>query len=105
MPKRRVDPDNPPLTVEDFAQMRPALDVLPPAVAAAYRRARGPQKTPTKRPISLRVDPDVLAAYRATGKGWQARMNETLLAHAPRRARSSRTEEPKRTKRRVRRAS
>jgi uncharacterized protein (DUF4415 family) len=25
-------------------------------------------KTPTKRPISLRLDPDVLAAHRATGK-------------------------------------
>jgi uncharacterized protein (DUF4415 family) len=95
MPKRRVrDPENPPLTAEDFARMRPALEVLPPAVAAAYRRARGPQKTPTKRPISLRVDVDVLAAYRATGKGWQARMHDTLAAHAPRRA-----------KRRVRRAS
>jgi len=104
MPKRRVvDPENPPLTAEDFAQMRPALDVMPPAAAAAYRRSRGPQRTPTKRAISLRVDPDVLEAYRATGKGWQARMHDTLAAHAPRRrAKAARTST---AKRRVRRAS
>lgn len=103
MSKRHApDPDNPPLTAAEFAQMRPALDVMPPAAAAAYRRARGPQKAPTKRPISLRVDADVLAAYRATGKGWQARMNETLAAHAPRRGKAAR---PTRATRRVRRLS
>jgi uncharacterized protein (DUF4415 family) len=101
MPKRRVsDPDNPPLTAADFARMRPALDeVMPPAAAAAYRRSRGAQKTPTKRPISLRVDPDVLAAYRATGKGWQARMNATLAAHAPRRVKAARSTAPRRARR------
>jgi uncharacterized protein (DUF4415 family) len=41
---------------------------------------RGPQKAPTKEMISLRVDRDVLAAYRATGPGWQARMNVALKA-------------------------
>jgi hypothetical protein len=42
MPKRRVnDPENPPLTAADFAQMRPALEVMPPAAGAAYRRSRG----------------------------------------------------------------
>lgn len=104
MRKRRVhDPDNPPLTAKDFAQMRPALDVMPAAAAAAYRRARGPQKTPTKRPISLRVDADVLEAYRATGTGWQAKMNETLAAHAPSRRQDAHA--PRRVKRPVRRAS
>lgn len=100
MPKRRVsDPENPPLTSADFAQMRPALEVMPPAAAAAYRRSRGPQKTPTKRPISLRIDPDVLAAYRATGKGWQARMNATLAAHAPRRVKAARSTATRRARR------
>jgi uncharacterized protein (DUF4415 family) len=26
----------------------------------------------------IRLDPDVLEAFRATGKGWQTRMNEAL---------------------------
>jgi uncharacterized protein (DUF4415 family) len=100
MRKRRAsDPENPPLTAADFAHMRPALEVMPPAAAAAYRRSRGPQKTPTKRPISLRLDPDVLAAYRATGKGWQARMNDTLAAHAPRRVKAARSTAPRRASR------
>ena len=34
--------------------------------------------------VSLRVAPEVLHAYRATGKGWQVLMHDTLAAHAPR---------------------
>jgi uncharacterized protein (DUF4415 family) len=47
-----------------------------------YRGQRGPQKTPTKELISLRVDRDVAAAYRASGPGWQTRANEALRAYA-----------------------
>lgn len=31
-------------------------------------------------PVKLRLDPDVLEALRATGDGWQTRVNETLRA-------------------------
>jgi len=31
-----------------------------------------------KEQIALRVDADVLAAWRATGRGWQTRMNVVL---------------------------
>lgn len=53
-------------------------------------RRRGPQKSPTKQLVSLRLDPDVVEAYRDSGPGWQARMNDTLKAHPPRRARRPR---------------
>lgn len=33
-----------------------------------------------KEHINLRLSPDVLAAFRATGKGWQTRIDETLRA-------------------------
>ena len=72
-------------TEEDFSRARPALDVLPKQVVEAirrYRGQRGPQRTPTKELISLRVDRDVVAAYRATGPGWQAKANEALRAYA-----------------------
>ena len=49
-----------------------------PELAASIKRARGKQKAPTKELISLRVDRDVVAAYRATGAGWQGRMNAAL---------------------------
>src|SRR6266542_5130408 len=82
---RRPDTENPEWTDEDFARARPVLDVLPKEIVDAirrYRGQRGPQKAPTKEMISLRVDPDVVAAYRATGPGWQARANEALRAYA-----------------------
>ena len=69
--------DNPELTDEQLAQMRPAAEVLPELVEAMTRR-RGAQKAPTKALFSLRIDRDVLEAYRASGPGWQGRMNDAL---------------------------
>ena len=69
--------DNPELTDEQLAQARPLADVMPELVEAVRRR-RGPQKAPLKAQIALRVDRDVLDGFRATGPGWQARMNEAL---------------------------
>jgi uncharacterized protein (DUF4415 family) len=42
------------------------------------RRGRGPQKMPTKISTTVRVDADVLAYFRATGPGYQTRINEAL---------------------------
>ncbi|MCL2829858.1 MAG: BrnA antitoxin family protein [Betaproteobacteria bacterium] len=44
----------------------------------AERRKRGPNKRPKKEQVSIRYSPEVLAAFRATGRGWQARMDEAL---------------------------
>ena len=71
------DPDNPELTAEDFARMRPAAEVVPDIVEA-YRRSRGKQKAPTKEKVTLRLDADVVAHFRQSGKGWQTRLNGTL---------------------------
>ena len=70
--------ENPEWTEEDFAKARPASEVLPPEVAALLVRRRGPQAAPTKKAVTLRLDPDVLDKFRATGPGWQSRMNEAL---------------------------
>jgi uncharacterized protein (DUF4415 family) len=44
-------------------------------------QARGrPKAATTKEPVKLRLDADVLAVLRATGDGWQTRINETLRA-------------------------
>lgn len=42
------------------------------------RRMRGPQALPTKEAVSIRLDADLLAKLRASGAGWQGRVNETL---------------------------
>lgn len=44
----------------------------------AKRRTRGPQKAPLKVPTTIRFDADVLAALKATGKGWQTRVNQVV---------------------------
>jgi uncharacterized protein (DUF4415 family) len=40
-------------------------------------RGRPKLKSP-KRPISLRLDPDVIAHFRRGGRGWQSRINAAL---------------------------
>ncbi|WP_198301443.1 BrnA antitoxin family protein [Vitreoscilla filiformis] len=36
------------------------------------------QKTPAKRSTTIRFDADVLEALKATGKGWQTRVNDAM---------------------------
>ena|ERR1700693_4308507 len=78
-----ADPENPPLTTENFRRMRPATVVAPEIVRRA-RGERGPQKAPTKRLISLRLDADLVERFRSTGPGWQRLINEALRDAAPR---------------------
>ncbi len=42
------------------------------------RRGR-PKGSGTKELISLRLDRDAIAAYRATGRNWQSRLNEAVV--------------------------
>jgi uncharacterized protein (DUF4415 family) len=72
----RAVSDNPKWTKKDFSKAKPFAEVFP-ELAATIRR-RGKQKAPTKKAISLRLDPDVLEAYKAFGDGWQTRINKDL---------------------------
>jgi uncharacterized protein (DUF4415 family) len=42
------------------------------------RGKRGPQKTPTKKLVSLRLSPEVIDHFKSTGPGWQTRIDSTL---------------------------
>ncbi len=58
------------------------------AIAEVMERKRGrPVQGEPKTAISLRVPDSVLAAYKATGPGWQSRMTQALkdglLTHHP----------------------
>lgn len=50
------------------------------------RGKRGPQKTPTKKLVSLRLSPEVIEHFKATGPGWQTRIDSTLLESIKKRA-------------------
>lgn len=92
-PKRRkrpnpylVDKDNPEWTEEMFRKARPAIEVVP-EVVEAYRRSRGrPPMAETKRQVTLRLSPQVLAYFRAQGSGWQTKINEVLNRYVKRKA-------------------
>ncbi len=45
---------------------------------------RGPQKDPTKVALTVRYSPEVVAFFKATGEGWQTRMNDVLRDYVER---------------------
>jgi uncharacterized protein (DUF4415 family) len=63
------DPDAQPLTDDELAQFTPA-------------RKRGrPAKANPKVAVNLRLDEAVVNAFKATGDGWQTRINAALVKH------------------------
>lgn len=74
--------DNAEISREEMAAARPFCEAFP-ELAESIRRGRGKQKAPTKQLISIRLDRDVIEAFRATGEGWQGRVNEALRKVAP----------------------
>jgi len=70
-----ADPDTRELTAEDVKNMKPV-----------GKRGR-PKLANPKELVSIRYDADVLETFRASGDGWQTRMNDALrdwlLTHRP----------------------
>lgn len=60
------DPDAMPYTDEEWATVKPVRGPGRPAGSGA------------KQQISLRIDTDVIEAFKAQGSGWQTKMNEVL---------------------------
>ncbi|TAF15785.1 MAG: hypothetical protein EAZ74_01030 [Alphaproteobacteria bacterium] len=77
--------DSPPLTDEQLASMRPAREVLPTAFWKALEEGRvgRPKADAPKKAVTIRLDPDLLHAFKATGAGWQTRINAILRQHMP----------------------
>jgi len=68
------------LSKEELKQFKPLSEVNPELLAKIKKGIgqRGPQKSPTKIPISIRVSPEVAEYFRSDGKGWQGRMDNVL---------------------------
>jgi uncharacterized protein (DUF4415 family) len=73
----RAVSDNPQWTKADFARAKPFAEAMP-ELAASIRKGRGPNKAPTKKLVSLRLSPDVLDHFKATGPGWQSKIDDAL---------------------------
>lgn len=65
------------LTSSDLKKFKPAADVLPASLRSRLG-VRGPQIAPTKERITIRLSPEVVRSFRATGAGWQTRMDAAL---------------------------
>lgn len=77
--RRIADIDNPEWTAADFKRARPAREVVPHIVDAYLRRrGRPPLGAAPKVQVTLRLDPAVIAHFKATGDGWQTRINDAL---------------------------
>lgn len=61
------DPDAVPFTDAEWEAAKPLA-----------RMGRPRSTTPLKQPTTIRFDADVLAALKATGKGWQTRVNDAM---------------------------
>lgn len=79
-----LDEENPEWTAEDFRRAKTAAEVLPELfgkqnAAAMLRPKRGrPVSSNPKSHINIRLDEDVVEAFRASGEGWQTRINTVL---------------------------
>ncbi|QEE47044.1 BrnA antitoxin family protein [Rhizobium sp. WL3] len=70
--------DNPEMTEAEIAELRPFREVFPDLAASIDRKLGRPKAENPKKAISLRLDQDVIDRFKATGDGWQSRMNEAL---------------------------
>ncbi len=71
------DPDTRELTPEDFKLMR--------------RRGRPLLKSP-KQQVTLRLSPEILDAFKASGAGWQTRIESVLSDYIAQRAKSKQSD-------------
>ncbi|MEQ1592739.1 MAG: BrnA antitoxin family protein [Thiobacillaceae bacterium] len=73
-----IDDENPEWTDEMFKQAV-RFDQLPADLQAKLKRiTRGPQKALIKERVTIRLSPDVVTPFRATGSGWQTRLDAAL---------------------------
>jgi uncharacterized protein (DUF4415 family) len=77
------DDDNPEWTKADFARATKfpegvRLKDLKPGELSRILAKRGPQKAPTKIPVSIRLSPEVISHFKEKGPGWQSRIDDAL---------------------------
>jgi uncharacterized protein (DUF4415 family) len=73
-----ADPDNPPRNTSQMRGLRPFREIQ------AERRRGRPKAETTKEPVSVRLDPEIVAYFRETGIGWQTRLNDVLADYVKR---------------------
>lgn len=82
-----IGSDNPEWTDEMFKASVRFNDLPQKLHDKLARPPRGPQKSPIKVSTTIRLSPEVVQAFRASGDGWQTRIDaalkDWLRAHSP----------------------
>ena len=84
-PHAWVDPDDAPELGDDFFEKATPMIagevVTREEYVAAVKKRMGRPRAAVPRPtLNMRIDPDVLEALKASGRGWQTRVNDLLRA-------------------------
>ena len=81
-----IDDENPEWTAEDFKRAVP-FSGLPESMQAKLKSIGRPKAAVTKERITIRLSPEVVAQFRASGDGWQTRVDaalkDWLKTHSP----------------------
>jgi len=81
--------ESPVLSVAQLRKMRPLKEAMPDLVQAV-RNSRGrPKLDHPKLLVSLRLDAEVVAAFKESGPGWQTRVNDVLAKWARKRIKAA----------------
>ena len=78
-PRRLTDAQGEVREIEpaDLVRFKPASRALPSSLQRKLG-VRGPQKAPTKERVTIRLSPEVVQRFKATGAGWQTRVDAAL---------------------------
>ena len=68
-----TDPDDAPELTDDFFELADEF-----RGKVLVRKGGRPKSANPKRPVSIRLDSEVLDHFQSAGPGWQSRINETL---------------------------
>lgn len=66
--------ESPPLSSKILSKMHSVKKTHPNIPS----RVRGPQKKPTKKQLTIRLNQEVVEYFKLQGKGWQTKINEVL---------------------------
>lgn len=82
MTKKKIPDPHKPLTAAEWKSMGKSMhgaEELPASAREAVLRLRGrPKAAAPKAHVNIRIDEDIIAVFRKSGKGWQTRLNSLL---------------------------
>lgn len=74
----KADPDNPPISDEQLANMKPFKQVFPRLYESIQKSRGRPKSADPLKPVTVRIPQSWLEAWEEKGDDWRAQMKERL---------------------------